>query len=226
MKKHKCVIADGHHRYKTSLYYSKKDGYNYITACFVDSFNEGLIVLPTNRLIFGVKSDAGNLIKSISTYFNVEEIGNIKEIPKMLETTQLINKKSKIKNHAFGFYDNINKKSYFLKLKDINLLSSYFKDKSEAYKNLDVGILHKIIIGKILGVDEIKQEKGTNIEFVKGTEETIKKLKDEKYQFAFFLNPPLIEDIFSTAGANEIMPQKSTYFYPKLYSGLVINKIK
>ncbi len=61
---------------------------------------------------------------------------------------------------------------------------------------------------------------------MKGTEETVKKLEDKKYQFGFFVNPPKMSQIFGVARSNKTMPQKSTYFYPKVYSGLVINKFE
>src|SRR3989338_43680 len=130
MQKHQCVIADGHHRYKTSLHYSKKHGYNYVMACFVNSFNEGLVILPTNRLIFGVEHfNINNLINEMGNYFEVEKIDSLKEIKKWLEASQNSNKKNKTKEKVFGFYDNTSKKSYFLRLKDKGLADGFFEGK-------------------------------------------------------------------------------------------------
>lgn len=204
MKNHQCFIADGHHRYKTSLHYSKKHGYNYVMVCLVNTFNEGMIILPTHRLLFGLDLDTNDFMRKIESYFEVEELADTTEMIKKLETQE-------IRNNVFGFYDNINKKSYFLKLKDKN-------------KKLGVEIIHKLVIEDILGISQEEQEKGKNIEFVKGTKKTLEKLKNNKYQLAFFINPPSISDVLSKSRANETMPSKSTYFYPKLYSGLVINK--
>jgi uncharacterized protein (DUF1015 family) len=94
--------------------------------------------------------------------------------------------------------------------------------KTDIYQKLDINILHKIIIEKILGVSEEKQKNRENIDFIKGNEETVAKMQDKEIQFAFFVNPPLMREVFLTARAGETMPQKSTYFYPKVFSGLVI----
>ena len=74
-------------------------------------------------------------------------------------------------------------------------------------------------------ISKEEQFKGTHIEYTKGPKRALDKLKDSKYQFAFFINAPLMREVFLTARADETMPPKTTYFYPKVYSGLVINKI-
>ncbi|MFH2027659.1 MAG: DUF1015 domain-containing protein [Nanoarchaeota archaeon] len=231
MEQHQCIIADGHHRYKTALAYAEQNPDNksakYAPMCFVNSFNEGMIILPTNRVVFGLEDIyEADLLNKLRDYFDVEEIDDIDDMVKIVESTEiLVDKEKNLKNHVFGFHDNINGKSYVLKLKDNNILESRIPDATLVYKRLDVKILHKVILEEILGISEEEQSKGTYVEFVKGSVETINKLDDKKYQFAFFVNPPLMREIFLTARANETMPQKSTYFYPKVYSGLVINKI-
>ena len=101
-------------------------------------------------------------------------------------------------------------------------------DKSEAWKSLDVAVLHKLIIEKHLGIDEQNLAQGGNIEYVKDTGEAIDASivqvdKGEK-QVAFFVNPTKMEQIELVTKAGERMPQKSTFFFPKVYTGLVINK--
>ena len=137
----------------------------------------------------------------------------------------MLDKTTNLKNHVFGMYCYLNKKPYFLKLKNNDILDEYYPKDTDVYKKLDINILHKIVFENVLGISEDDQYRGTNIEYTKGSKRALHKLEDKKYQFAFFLNAPLMREIFLTARANETMPQKSTYFYPKVYSGLVINKI-
>ncbi len=230
MKKYQCVIADGHHRYTAELKF--KDGANiegaeYGLMCFINSFNEGSIILPTNRIVFGLEIDMDIFLKKIGEYFNIVKVDEIAELVKRMESIEImINKQINLKNHVFGIYSNINKQGYLIKLKDEAVLDKITPDKTNIYNRLDVNILHKIIIEKILGITEEQQRNKEHIAFIKGNEEMIKIMEDKNIQFAFFVNPPLMREVFLTARAGEIMPQKSTYFYPKIYSGLVIYKIE
>ncbi|MFH1642519.1 MAG: DUF1015 domain-containing protein [Nanoarchaeota archaeon] len=231
MAKHQCIMADGHHRYTTALEYKKihpeMEKAKYSTACFVNSFNEGLLILPTNRLVFGLKNyKAEEFIEKLGEYFEVEKINSREKMINTVEsTTIMIDKTKNLKNNVFGFYDNVNNESYILTLKKRNVLDNYLPDATDVYKKLDVKILHIIILEKILGITEEEIYKGDYVEFSKGNDDTVEKLKDDKYQLAFFINPPLMREVFLTARSGETMPQKSTCFYPKLCSGLVISKL-
>jgi uncharacterized protein (DUF1015 family) len=229
MNKYQCIIADGHHRYTSALKVKEALGIDeagYAPICFVNSFNEGMVILPTNRVVFGLENvDMNSFIDKLKEYFEIEEIKDVSElVDKVSGTEILIDKETNLKNHVFGVYSNLDKKSYFLRLKDSNVLDSILPNDTDIYKKLDVNILHKIIIEKILGIFEEKQTNRENIDFVKGNKETVKRMEDHEMQFAFFVNPPLMREVFLTARANETMPQKSTYFYPKVFSGLVVYK--
>lgn len=232
MKKYQCIIADGHHRYTAEL--KVKGMFNDIKEakcglmCFVNSFNEGMVILSTNRVVFGLENiDIDNFLEQIKKYFEVEEVEDINELVRKVENTKImIDKTINLKNHVLGVYCNINKKSYFLRLKDKNILDNYISEKTDIYKKLDVNILHKIILEEILGITEEQQKKRQHIDFIVGNEETIEKMKDEKFQFAFFLNPPLMREVFLIARANETTPMKATHFYPKVFSGLVLYKFE
>lgn len=230
MKKYQCIIADGHHRYTAELKVKdmRKDiaSAKYGLMCFINSFNDGIIILPTNRVMFDLERiNIDNFLEQLEEYFDVEEVNDIKELAKKVENTEImIDKTINLKNHVFGVYCNITKKGYFLRLKDRNILDKFLPDKTDVYKKLDVNILHKIIIENILGVTEEQQKNREHIDFIKGDDETIEKMKDEKFQFAFFINPPLMREVFLIARANETTPMKSTHFYPKVFSGLVSYK--
>ena len=138
----------------------------------------------------------------------------------------MIDKSKNLKNHVMGMYCSCDNSSYLLRLKDPDILEKDFKDKSDIYRKLDVNILHNLIFDKVLGISEKDQEM-VKVEFVKGNEETLKQVKDNpECQFGFFLKPPLMREVFLTARNDELMPQKSTFFYPKVYSGLVIYKME
>ena len=104
--------------------------------------------------------------------------------------------------------------------KDINIDEMLKEDKSEAYKNLDVTILHTIVIAKILGMT------ADDITFSKDKDDALDKVLSKEFDIGIILNPTRVEDVMETAKTLEKMPQKSTFFYPKLLSGLVINKIE
>ena len=232
MQQYQCVIADGHHRYKSTLKFRDLhpalESAKYIMCCFINSFNEGLFVLPIDRFVFNLKDpNTEEILTKLKEFFDIEEAEDAEKLIKKIDETQtMIDKTVNLKNHVFGMYSYSNKKSYFLKLKDNKVLDSYYPDKSDIYKKLDINILHKLIFQNIFGITKEDQAKGTNIKYTKSPKRALEKLKDDKYQFAFFIKPPLMREIFLTARENETMPQKATYFYPKVYSGLVINKLE
>ena len=200
MKDKKVIIADGHHRYKTSLKYYQnhtdiKDS-KYAMVTLVNSFNEGLIILPTNRLIKNFNMNIGNF----SPYFDVEKIDAVGDV-KIQEKSFILAKKNEF---------------YLLKLKKEDVLDEIFKGEDSVYKNLDVAILHKLIFKKILNIS------GENIKFIKGNKSTLNSLT--KDDVAFLVKPPSLKHIFKITENNKVMPQKSTYFYPKMFSGFVIHK--
>ncbi|MDP7179872.1 MAG: DUF1015 domain-containing protein [Candidatus Woesearchaeota archaeon] len=231
MEKYQCIIADGHHRYRSNLEYSNQnpdlEDAKYTLCSFVNSFNEGLLVLPIDRFIHSLKeADIDHILTKLKESFEIEELTSPEELVGKIDSTDvMIDKETNQKNHVIGMYSFQNKKSYFLKLKDNNILKGIYPDKTNIYQRLDINILHKIVFNNILNISDEDQYQGTNIEYTKSDHRALDKLDNNKYQLAFFLNPPLLREIFLTARADETMPQKSTFFYPKIYSGLVINKI-
>jgi len=237
MGQYQCVIADGHHRYKSALRFKERhpelDDAGYAMCCFANSYNEGFFVLPVDRFVFNLKDiDVDDVLGRLKGYFDVDEVEDVNKLIQRVEETKiLIDKTINLKNHVFGMYCFLNQKSYFLKLKndkgDVGgILEQNSSDSNDIYKKLDINILHRLIFEDVLGISEEDQFKGSHIEYAKGNKRALDKLDDDKYQFAFFINAPLMREIFLTARAGETMPQKSTYFYPKVYSGLVINKIE
>jgi uncharacterized protein (DUF1015 family) len=115
---------------------------------------------------------------------------------------------------------------YFLTLKDENCMDLFFDEKaSKALRTLDVSILHRLVLEKMLGITPEAQEKQTNLKYVKNFDEPFSLVQSGQHQMAFLMNSTRMTQVRDVANAGEKMPQKSTYFYPKLLSGLVINQI-
>ena len=134
--------------------------------------------------------------------------------------------------HSFGaFIDDGN--YYAFTLKDSSIMNDLLPSSSDELRSLDVSILHSLILDKMLGIDKEKLKQGTMkgggfVVYLKGIgdaiEESIKSVKGDA-QAVFFMNPTRVDQVRDIAAANEKMPQKSTFFYPKIYTGLVINKL-
>jgi uncharacterized protein (DUF1015 family) len=121
--------------------------------------------------------------------------------------------------HLLGMYKD--KKYYLLRLKNIRILDKMLNDKPKVYRSLDISILNHIILEKILGIDLESKE---NLRFSPNTDEFIEAADNNPLYIAFFLNPVKIQQIISVALNGQRLPPKSTYFYPKVLSGLLINK--
>lgn len=215
----KIFIADGHHRYETALNFSKemkKKQYGYVMTFFCDMNDSGLIVFPTHRLVKSDNINKKDFIQKIEQYFYVEKISSKNMSSKLY-------KEYLKKNTAFCLY--IEKELYLLVLKNKAILQKFIKG-SKAYRELDVTVLEYIIFKNILkfSTQDILEQK--YLKYVKDLNETLKLVNDKKFTMAFIMNPTRVNQIKEVALNNETMPQKSTYFYPKLLTGLVINKFE
>lgn len=229
------IIADGHHRYETGLNYYKETGNAaaaYQAMAFTNTRNEGLIILATHRVAGNLKDfDISELIAELEENFEITEYkfdskaDKAKAKQKMLSQMKAEYEKDK---NAFGIYSGKGV-FYTAVLKNKKAMDEAAGNMSSAWRSLDVAVLHKLILEALLGIDEKKLAGESNIEYVKDTsnaiDDSIGKVDAGKKQVVFFMNPPKIEQIQKVADAGEKMPQKSTYFYPKMYTGLTINKL-
>jgi uncharacterized protein (DUF1015 family) len=202
-------IADGHHRYETSLEYQKqmltkkasaseRKSYDYTLMFLANLKDEGITILPTHRLVKEIPKD---ILRMISGYFSVETVTNDFNIHKKLSG----------RKNAFGFFMRQEKAWRILTHRGRNL-SEFPPDLRE----IDVIILHELIFKKILPDAEI----GYEMDIAKALDQ----VNRGEYAAAFFLNPTQVEDVEKSALSSMRMPPKSTYFYPKLLTGLVLNK--
>ena len=230
-----CIIADGHHRYTTALNYSKESGNTtakYQMFAFANTSQKGLIVLATHRLVANLENFCyEKLIAELKENFELTEFKFDSPKTKMdARQKMLAQMKSEHENNknALGIYGS-NNAFYVAVLRDKKVMDSFVPDMSTAWRELDVAILHKLILEQILGIDEERLVKGENLEYVKDTpnaiDESISQVDAGHKQAAFFMNPIKMQQLKLVTDASERMPQKSTYFYPKIYTGLTIQKL-
>lgn len=219
-------IADGHHRYETALEYYQEmkeqsiQGHDYVMATLVNVFDAGLVVLPTHRLvgnIIGFKLDA--FMNRLADLFKIEP-HNDNNIGAFMQELESKAEKEKV----FGLYSG--KDLYFLEFKHPEMVSELLPDnKSVAWENLDVALLDNIILDQLLGIDEQKRRGQENLAYTRSEEWLMEQINNRNYQLGFLLNPTRVDEIVAVAEARDKMPQKSTYFYPKLITGLILNNL-
>lgn len=225
----KLYIADGHHRYETAINYrdycrknglSKKgDPVDYIMMILVSISNSGLVVFPTHRLIKNLNQfDCKKIISQCKNYFEIEEKDDIKTIEKDLNSLFKQNKS------AFAFYTG-NKSWILMTLKDNINIKGILPNLPASILKLDVTILHSLILERIFGIDKENMKNQTNLTYTRDIKEAISSVDSGASQCAFILNPTRVSEIKNVAIDGEKMPQKSTYFYPKIITGLVMNQI-
>jgi len=153
------------------------------------------------------------LLKKLGEYFYISKVKNLKSLTDYLEENSGV-------KQVFGIYLRHNK-FYLLKLKDDLRIDEIIKSKKpDILKRLDVTVLHDLIIDKILGVKSSEN----SIKFIRDEFDAVKVVDNGDYRCAFFLRPTKVREMKNIAEKGVMMPQKSTYFYPKLLTGLVINK--
>lgn len=225
----KLYIADGHHRYETALNYrnycrengiSKEgDPQDYQMMYLVDMQHPGLVVFPTHRMVRDLESfDKDEVLKGCEEYFDIKKFTSVGNINSELAKQYKQGKK------AFGFYCGKGE-WYLLVLKDIEVMAKVLPDLSEASQQLDVSVLHSLILEKTMGIDKENMANQINLTYTKFFEEAIMKVDKGEFQCSFILNPTRVTEIRDVAAAGEKMPQKSTYFYPKMITGMVMNDL-
>lgn len=225
----KLYIADGHHRYETALNYrnycrenglSKEgDAVDYQMMMLVNMEHKGLVVFPTHRLVRGLTDfDGQKILNACSEFFDITEYETTDNIEAVL------NKLYSEDKTAFGMYCG-NGRWSLLVLKSLEPMKELLPNASAATQGLDVSVLHTLILEKLMGIDAENMAKQINLTYVKDSSDALSAVDNGSANCAFILNPTKIREICEVSQAGEKMPQKSTYFYPKLITGLVMNKL-
>ncbi|HEX9020587.1 MAG TPA: DUF1015 domain-containing protein [Nitrospirota bacterium] len=232
-------IADGHHRYDTALNYRNErreaagsftgeEGYNYVAMFLARLEDTGLTVLPAHRALFNLNNfEPRRFEDDLNRYFNIERIDFDKKSEAKDRRTILDTMAHRAERaHVFGMRIKGEHSYYLLTLRSEADMDALLADKSPAYRRLDVSILHHLIIDKLLGVRMETHKLGLNIEYIKDADEADEKVHDGNAEIVFFMNPTKVQEVKEVAAAGERMPQKATYFYPKLLTGLVMHKLE
>ncbi|MGA2605606.1 MAG: DUF1015 domain-containing protein [Verrucomicrobiia bacterium] len=222
----KFYIADGHHRYETALAFrdecraaaAKPDPnapYEFVMATLVDMSDSGLVVLPTHRTVTDLSSfQPQQFRKQLEKSFVIEAHPSLERLLAAMKTGgPLIGMRD-----AGGFA--------LLRAKNLDALRPLFAHKPPLWHTLDVAILHVGILEAFLGIDEVRLRDEANVTYWREPDKAAGLVQTGQAQLAFFLNPTDVQDVKAIADARSRMPQKSTDFYPKLLSGIVINDLR
>ena len=230
------IIADGHHRYETSLNYKKEvlqkikeaeddEPFNYIMMTLFKLEDPGLVILPTYRLVKGLDklSDEG-LKNLLLPYFEISEV----DWPDTSDKSKLEEVQNRILsgNHAFAAYISQFEKFFIFNLKSEDLLDKEItEERSREWKRLDVAILHSLIIDKLEALSSEPFSLENNVSYIRNLDQGIDEVRQGEFQLIFLLKPVSLHQIREVVENGELMPQKSTDFFPKLKSGLVMNPL-
>jgi len=226
MADRKLIIADGHHRYETALNFRReaaitssaclKDNASRVMMTFVNMDSPGLVILPTHRVVYGLANfDVPSFVKSARELYEVHELGVI-DAPRAATLLADSGKK------AVSFVA-VTKQGSFLMAAKTGSEAHIPSDFSARQRKLDVVNLHSLLLEKALGISHEQVTNQQHIRYLRGAEEAFTTVKtDPEVNVAFLMNPVSIEQVREIAFAGEVLPQKSTDFYPKLLSGLTI----
>jgi len=220
----KVYIADGHHRYETALNYKKqltdeRGTGDYVPMMLVNMENPGLVVFPTHRIVRDLpRYEQSEIISKCEEYFEITANLNREKGEAALEEAYKNGEK------AFVLYSG-NNNYICLKLKNPEVMREFMPEASAALRGLDVSVLHTLVLERIFGIDKENMANQINLTYTKKADEGIAAVDGGNANCCFLLNPTRVTEISDVAAAGEKMPQKSTYFYPKLTTGLVMNQI-
>lgn len=225
MRDKKLVIADGHHRYETAINYRNEQRgqggvsdawYEYAMMTFVNMNSPGLLILPTHRVVHGLSSFSPDAFLA-----STRGVFEVQELDPALDAARAISILRQQGSSGVALLALLSDRA--LLLRNVKSAGSQFlSGLSERQRALDVVQLHKCLLEGVLKLSEESIRNQQNISYVRDAAEAVAQVRDGKANIAFLMNPCRIEQVRDVAFAGEVMPQKSTDFYPKLLSGLTI----
>ncbi len=226
MRDKKLIIADGHHRYETALNYrneqraeSGREGgnapYEYVMMTFVNMNSPGLVVLPTHRVVHGLENFAvESFQQSARAHFDVEEMDSDID---GLRAAELLRERGSSGTALLAV-----SRDRALLLHRPKSASPLLNTLSPRQQALDVVQLHKCLLEDVLQLSEESIRNQQNLAYLRDANEALERVRANKANIAFLMNPCKMQQVRDIAFAGEVMPQKSTDFYPKLLSGLTV----
>jgi uncharacterized protein (DUF1015 family) len=213
------LIADGHHRYETARTYAEEIGgegeHRYVLMCLVSLSDPGLTILPTHRLVGGLNEGRRErLAELLEREFSSQPVSLDEVAPETPRNGGL---------PVYGYVDG--DETCTLELRSAEPAENALAEHSETYRRLDTAVLEKLVLEDALGMteDDISHQRGLG--YARDLEEVMRGLHSGEYEIAFLLRPTPVEQVRGVAEAGETMPPKSTYFYPKILTGLLFNPL-
>ena len=221
------IIADGHHRYETALNYRNEmrakhpeapanAAFNWVMICFVSMDDPGLVILPTHRLIYGYKAKTtSQILDGAGRYFEVTPLAGRDELEKALS-------QATGEDRRLGFYDG---RYFLLRLISRVSMDELVPERAAEWRQLDVSILHELLIERVMGITKKQVEAKEHLDYYRNLDEALARVDSGEGTCVFILNPTRIGEVKACSDRGEKMPQKSTDFYPKMISGMVMMDI-
>jgi uncharacterized protein (DUF1015 family) len=213
------LIADGHHRYETARVYADEVGgdgpHRFVLMCLVALQDPGLTVFPTHRLVRGLTGQQQEtLAAALQRDFEIEPLGSTAELaPESGDTVRI------------GYIDSHLRRPFMLTLKDPGIADAALPDRAEPYRRLDTAVLEALILKGALQMTDDDIDHLNGLGYARDFAQALELIDSAAYDVAFFMAPTPIERVQAVAGAGESMPPKSTYFFPKVPTGLLLNPL-
>jgi len=214
------LIADGHHRYETMQAYAEEIGgegeHRYILMCLVALEDPGLTVFPTHRLIRGLDDQRRAVLRgALERDFEISEVP-LEEIAPAPGSGPL----------ELGYIDSWHGRPLRLKLREQAIADAALAGRSQAYRELDTGVLETLVLNDALGLSDDDISHFNGLFYARDTAEALAKVSSGEFEAAFLMRPTPVDQVRDVAAAGENMPPKSTFFYPKLLTGLLLNPLE
>ena len=216
------LIADGHHRYETARVYAEEVGgdgeHRYVLMLLCSLSDPGLLIFPTHRLLTGLADDTDKQLAIrdvLQRDFEVEELADVGELEPPSGSGAV----------AFGYMDSFFKKPYRLTLKDQGVADRALTGMPEAYRRLDTAVLEALVLRGALGMSEDDISHLRGLDYSKDLDDAVEAVRGGRADAGFFMRATPVDQVREVAEAGESMPPKSTYFYPKVPTGLVFNPL-
>jgi uncharacterized protein (DUF1015 family) len=216
------LIADGHHRYETARVYADELGgegdHRYVLMFLVALDDPGLLIFPTHRMLSGLKDDSKKqeAIRDVARRdFEIETLEDTRELEPPADDGRV----------AFGYMDSFLKRPFRLTLKDQKIADDALAGTAEPYRRLDTAVLEALVLRGALGMSEDDISHLRGLDYSKNLDDAIERVESGQADAGFFMRATPVEQVREVAAAGESMPPKSTYFFPKVPTGLVFNPL-
>ena len=223
----RLYIADGHHRYETALNFRDKQrrenpeappnaAFNYVLMLLVDVQDPGLIILPTHRVLHDLEGfDAPAFMRRLAARHDV--------VPRAGRAAVLAAMRERTPSHRVGIA--LGGEGRGGELPAFATVDIERRASTDPVSQLDVAVLHREILEGELGLQELLLEQERYVSYARDVDAVLDRVAAGEAQAAFLVRPPAVSDVVAVARAGQVMPQKSTYFYPKPASGIVFNPL-